>query len=173
MITFMPFFRNYPPSCLSFFLKDMQISYGKSIFPFPLIGILFGHFENYDDGTTNYRYSRQGYTNFNFLINGGEMLCLYLAILATIPVMYLIRICCHKNTDVYWYESRWRWEMMVKGFILMYMPILITALMDVSNEQYDKTIDIVSYVCAWIAIAYCIIGFITIFALTTWFMFLP
>mgnify|MGYP000888498011 CR=1 FL=1 len=49
------------------------------------------------------------------------MICIVACVWATIPLVALLRLVFYKNTDVGWYESRWRWEMLVKGFILGYM----------------------------------------------------
>jgi len=49
------------------------------------------------------------------------MICIVACAWCTIPIVALLRLIFYKNTDVEWYESRWRWEMLVKGFILGYM----------------------------------------------------
>jgi len=101
----MPLLKNYPPSCLSNFMVDMQVSLGKNLLPFPPLALLFGITENWNDGTPNYRFQRGNIINFNFLINGGEIICIVIAAYLTIPFVALSRVIFHKNTDVYWYES--------------------------------------------------------------------
>lgn len=133
MLTYMPLLKNYPPSCLSNFMVDMQVSLGKNLLPFPPLALLFGITENWNDGTPNYRFQRGNIINFNFLINGGEIICIVIAAYLTIPVVALSRVIFHKNTDVYWYESWWRWEILIKGFVLGYMQILITSLLNITN----------------------------------------
>ena len=172
-LTFIPFLHNWVPSCLSHFLYDMQISYGKHILPWPAIGVLFGYTENFDDGTTNYRFNRGGFQNFNFLMNGGEMIVIWIGLMLTIPFMALTRLIFYKNTDVYWYESRWRWEIMVKGFILAYMPILITSLLNITNYRFDKLIDKFSFIASFIGLIICIGGYGAIIGMTMWFKSMP
>jgi hypothetical protein len=121
MLTYMPLLKNYPPSCLSIFMVDMQVSLGKNLSPYPPLALLFGLTENWNDGTTPYWFQRGKITNYNFLMNGGEIIVIVAIAYLTIPIVALSRLIFRKNTDVYWYESRWRWEILVKGFVLGYM----------------------------------------------------
>jgi len=52
----MPLLKNYPPSCLSNFMVSMQVSLGKGLVDFPPLALFFGITENWNDGTTPYRF---------------------------------------------------------------------------------------------------------------------
>lgn len=97
MLTYIPLLKNYPPSCLSHFMVDMQVSLGKHIIPWPPLGLLFGITENWNDGSTNYRFQRGNILNHNFLINGGEMICIVACAWATIPLVAFVRLIFYKN----------------------------------------------------------------------------
>jgi hypothetical protein len=152
----------------------MQISLGKHIlFRSKPIGILFDLTDNYDNGATNYRFDRQGMSNFNFLLNGGEMIVIFAMILISILAVFIVRLIFHKNENIKRYESRWRWEMLIKGFVLVYMQILICSLFNIMHFNMDRSIDFIAYVCAWFGLAFCILGYAGITAMTVWYKCLP
>jgi len=173
MLTYIPLLKNYPPSCLSIFMVDMQVSLGKNIIPWPPLALLFGITENWNDGSTNYRFQWGNIINHNFLINGGEMICIVAAVWITIPLVSLLWLLFYKNTDVNWYESWWWWEMLVKGFILGYMQILLTCLFNIKHAAFEKTIDKFSYILSFFGLAFCIIGYGIFIAMTVWYKSLP
>jgi len=107
------------------------------------------------------------------LINGGEIIAIVGLAWLTIPIMALSRLIFYKNLDVYKYESRWRWEMLVKGFVLVYMQVLITSLLNIINPKFDTTINYFSYILSFFGLAFCIAGYAGITAMTVWFHCLP
>ena len=101
------------------------------------------------------------------------MICIVACVWATIPLVALLRLIFYKNTDVGWYESRWRWEMLVKGFILGYMQILLTSLFNIKHAAFSTTIDKFSYILSFFGLAFCIIGYGLFIAMTMWYKSLP
>mmetsp|Transcript_37333 Transcript_37333/g.36931 ORF Transcript_37333/g.36931 Transcript_37333/m.36931 type:complete len:125 (+) Transcript_37333:1432-1806(+) len=78
MIIYYPMMHSYPPSCLSRFFKDFQVTIGKMEW-FDIRKFLLGTEEAdlVKDGTTNYRFERQGFIRYNMLYNAIELLFIY------------------------------------------------------------------------------------------------
>ena len=172
MFCYIPLLKNYVPSCLSAFLKDMQYSWGK-LEDTQWIHWIFGLNTGYDDGTTPYRFKRAGLTTSNFLLNGGELMFIVVACWMSVPIVGTLRIWFHKNEDVYWYESRWRWEMTVKSFLLGYMHLMITSILNVQNYRFENILEQLSYVLSWIMIVLNLCGYAAIIGITVWYKLMP
>lgn len=92
LIIYYPMMHNYPVSCLSKFFKDFQITIGKTPwfdFRKRLLGVTDA--ELLPDGSTPYRFERQGFVRYNMLFNAIELILLYGIGLASIIVMFFIR----------------------------------------------------------------------------------
>ena len=83
MIIYFPMMHNYPPSCLSKFFVDFEITVGKQEF-WDIRHFLLGTTAEdvVKDGTTNYRFERQGFTRYNMLYNAIELLFVWGVMLA-------------------------------------------------------------------------------------------
>mmetsp|Transcript_30458 Transcript_30458/g.34880 ORF Transcript_30458/g.34880 Transcript_30458/m.34880 type:complete len:136 (+) Transcript_30458:1424-1831(+) len=93
MIIYFPMMHNYPPSCLSKFFKDFEITIGKvSWFNVQQLILGITDADLIPDGTTNYRFERQGFPRYNMLYNAIEMLMLYAVALGSVIAIFIIRI---------------------------------------------------------------------------------
>lgn len=63
--------------------------------------------------------------------------------------------------------------MLVKGFILGYMQILLTSLLNIKHAAFGMTIDRFSYILSFFGLAFCIIGYGIFIAMTVWYKSLP
>ena len=111
MIIYFPMKHNYPPSCLSRFFKNFQIVVGKQ--PYIdiqkiILGITAADLEPI--GVTPYRFERQGFVSFNMFYNCIEILIIFAILIASVILLFIIRLTCYKNSSVVWYEQRHRWK---------------------------------------------------------------
>jgi hypothetical protein len=141
MIVYFPMMHNYPPSCLSSFFVDFMITLGKNDW-FNLQSYLLGTTDAdlVKDGTTNYRFERQGFVRYNMLYNAVELLFIWVVALAVAVVILLVRILCCNSASVAIYESRYRWEVVVKGFILVYQHVMSCCLLNLLHPEYSPAI---------------------------------
>jgi hypothetical protein len=121
------------------------------------------------DGTTNYRFERQGFVRYNMLYNAIEMLLAWAIALACVVVLLLLRIFCCNNPSVAVYEYRFRWEILVKGFIFVYQHLMITALLNLLNPSYGAPLDSTASLISIIVLAVLFGGYAVISILTMYF----
>jgi hypothetical protein len=134
LIIYFPMMHNYPPSCLSKFFKDFHITIGKASW-FNIQEMVLGITEEdlVKDGSTNYRFERQGFVRYNMLYNAIELLMLYACALGSVVVVFLLRIATCNHPLVAKYEKRHRWEIIVKGFVFVYQHVMTCCLLNILN----------------------------------------
>mmetsp|Transcript_5604 Transcript_5604/g.6337 ORF Transcript_5604/g.6337 Transcript_5604/m.6337 type:complete len:260 (+) Transcript_5604:1131-1910(+) len=93
MIIYFPMMHNYPPSCLSKFFVDFEITVAKSHW-FDIRKLVLGTTAQdlVPDGTTNYRFERQEFTRFNMLYNAIELIFVWVVALIFVVLIFLLRI---------------------------------------------------------------------------------
>jgi hypothetical protein len=170
MIIYFPMMHNYPPSCLSKFFKDFQITIGKASW-FNIQRFMLGLTDEdlVPDGTTNYRFERQGFVRYNMLYNGIEMLLLWAVALASILVILAIRFICCNNTNVKAYEHRHRYEILVKGFVFVYQHLMIVSLLNIIHPAYSTSLDTTASMLSLIVVAILFGGYALLTGLILYF----
>jgi len=95
MIIYFPMMHNYPPSCLSKFFKDFEITIGK-VDRYNIQEWLLNlkASDLVKDGTTNYRFERQGFVRYNMLYNAIEVLFIWGVALVFVVLIFILRILC-------------------------------------------------------------------------------
>ena len=95
MIIYFPMMHNYPPSCLSKFFKDFEITIGKhDRYNIQKWLLNLKDSDLVKDGTTNYRFERQGFVRYNMLYNAIEVLFIWGVALVFVVLIFILRILC-------------------------------------------------------------------------------
>ena len=174
MIIYFPMLHNYPPSCLSKFFKDFQITIGKTPW-LDIQNLVLGLTD--DDrvpmGWTNYRLERQGFISFNMLYNSIEMLMLFAFFIALIIFVFIIRCLCCCQQQVSWYETRFRWELLIKGFILVYMHIMLCCFLNINTNPDNVSLDSTANSLSYVIVLVFIIAYIVILVFSIYLRSLP
>ena len=164
MIIYFPMMHNYPPSCLPRFFKDFEITIGKVSW-FNVQELILGvtSADLVPNGSTPYRFERAGFVRYNMLYNWIELLMLYAVALASVVVIFLLRIVTCNNSLIAFYEWRHRWDILIKGFVLVYQHVVACWLLNIlhpsSSVPLDSTAFSLSFIILGTFIEYLYINF--------------
>ncbi len=157
MIVYYPLWEIFPPSCLSFFLVKMKISLGHT----PLIENTMDWLGLWDeivpDGSANYRFERQAWISSNFIDQAGHLLFIWVVLMATVPIMFILRIICFRSKFAGWYASRWAWDCLIKGFIFVFQHGFCSAYWSLSNGVSNSARQGLQKHAGWISYIFLIV----------------